>query len=79
MSCLMAAFSYVSHIPLPTTPVRVFQVMRQILPRLTDLLRSKIMPDDILKTLANPLLGDGGKVALGQNIINDCSIFVAEL
>lgn len=75
----MAAFLYVSHISSLMTPVWLFEVTRKISPGWTDLLRSEIMPDDILETLANPLLRDGGKVAFSQDIINNRGVFVAEL
>lgn len=38
---------------------------------LTDLLRSEIIANSILEPSANALFGDGGKVTLAQNRVDD--------
>lgn len=43
----------------------------------TDLLWSEIIPNDVLETLPNPFLGDGVKVALGEDRVNDLRVFIA--
>lgn len=42
----------------------------------TDLLWSEIIAKDVLETLPNPFLGDGVKVALGEDRVNDRRVFI---
>lgn len=48
-------------------------------PAKTDLLRSEIIANDFLQTLANSLFGDGIKVTLGENRVNDLCVLFAGL
>jgi hypothetical protein len=42
-----------------------------------DLLRSEIIANDVLETLANPFLGDGIEITFGEDRVNDHGIFIA--
>lgn len=42
-----------------------------------DLLWCEIIANDVLETLSNPFLGDGVKVALGEDRVNDRRVFIA--
>lgn len=42
-----------------------------------NLLWSEIITNDVLETLANPFLGDGIEVTLGEDRVNDARVLIA--